>query len=284
MKLILKFSFLSAFLFFDYISSYSGALPKPNLSNLHSKNEIKLWNNANRCSIEKSKGIDSSFSPQKINPWSNISQRLTKFNLKIFTKFKKNELKPPSKRSTKYYLSQEPVFPPPHKESLTDKAQINFLRRMAQYANFAYCFPEHNEIGKVILDQNVIADAFQKTLEGMVIIAYFRGPHYTRDEWKKRPIDLLPIEVEKYLSQRPLVDSVWHQHVQKMMPSLIQKLKKFWGNKKTESPWRIHFVGHGIGGGTVDSLEDKEHDVHFGPYLRTTMGNCEGFALDKEVY
>ncbi|KAG9292484.1 hypothetical protein G9A89_001557 [Geosiphon pyriformis] len=331
------------------------------------------------------------------------SQRLDKFNLKNFTKFKRNELKPPPKRPIRPDPSQPPVFPLPQKK-LAYKHQIHFIRQMAQYANFAYCFPEHNEIGKVIWDQNVIADAFQRTLEDTIIIAYFQGPRYTRDEWKKRPIDLFPIEVDKNLPQRPLVDSVWHQHVQEMMPSLIHKFKKFWRNKKNEFPWKMYFVGHGIGGayailaatyiqklmvqefqmdvskisvitfgaprvgdfyfvrflkrtfnydgfirvthsndwiprdfmakgnflhyyrefwienqdcdcnlsvqkvedviyncfgrkslldfdennecnlGTVDSLENKEHDVHLGPYLGTTMGNCEGFALGKEMY
>ncbi|KAG9292504.1 hypothetical protein G9A89_001577 [Geosiphon pyriformis] len=315
--------------------------------------------------------------------------------------FSENELKPPPKRPARYNPSPKPVFPLPHKKKLTYKEEIDFIRRMAQYANFPYCFPEHNEIGKVILDQNVVADAFQKTLEDIIIIVYFRGPRYTRDEWKKRPIDLFPIEMDKNLPQRPLVDSVWHQHVQEMIPSLSHKIERFWRNKKSKFAWSVYFVGHGIGGayailaatyirasmlqefqmdvskisvitfgaprvgdfyfvrflkrtfnyhgfirvthsndwiprdfmakgtflhyyreywienqecncnlsvlkdviyncsgrtslldfdennecnlGTVDSLEDKEHDVHLGPYLGITMGNCEGFALNKEV-
>ncbi|KAG9288808.1 hypothetical protein G9A89_001132 [Geosiphon pyriformis] len=117
---------------------------------------------------------------------------------------------------------------------------------MAIYANIPYCI-SHNEIGRVVEEKNVYADLRGSLFDDREIIAYFRGPILSKNQWQNRAVSLASLDWDKLTLENTLVDSIWLQHVQKMIPFFMNKLKRVIKKFKDER-FSIVFVGHGIGG------------------------------------
>ncbi|KAG9287070.1 hypothetical protein G9A89_023035 [Geosiphon pyriformis] len=146
-----------------------------------------------------------------------------------------------AKRSTKFIHPKLASKLEIHNENLK-----MYVRRMAQISNFAYCLP-YNDIGKVLEDRNIVADIFTKDLETTGAVVYFRGPIFTKEQWRARSIYLKSLEWD----DNTLVDKIWLQNVRKMMPSLVSKLENAAQENKSIKRFKIHFVGHGIGGAAL---------------------------------
>ncbi|KAG9286560.1 hypothetical protein G9A89_014726 [Geosiphon pyriformis] len=123
-----------------------------------------------------------------------------------------------------------------------NKTAILFMRRMAEIANFAYC-GSLNRIGRVVGDNEVIADFWVNKIDGIRFVAYFRGPNLSKEQWRQRSIYMAPIEVDPLWRENSMVDATWLKHTKMMIPLFIEKF-----NKLRIKPNKISFVGHGIGG------------------------------------
>ncbi|KAG9286558.1 hypothetical protein G9A89_014724 [Geosiphon pyriformis] len=128
-----------------------------------------------------------------------------------------------------------------NKVEVSSEKEINFLRHMAKIANMAYCRPE-NEIGKVMKRHDIVADIWRRREGDGRLIVYFRGPELNKGQWLKRTLHLNPIDMRTDV-KGSLVDVIWLEHVQTMMPLLITKLERL-----SMSPQKVFFVGHGVGG------------------------------------
>ncbi|KAG9291279.1 hypothetical protein G9A89_021781 [Geosiphon pyriformis] len=135
----------------------------------------------------------------------------------------------------------------PKKKAFTiDRAnEILQLKAKALYANLAYCLP-YNEIGSFVEDGTKINADVVTDRKSHVIVAYFKGPHLIKSEWKSRKSQLVPYHVQGMLTN-PLVqvDKEWLGDVSTMMDALIKKINGLLKDKRFK---KIVFCGHGVGG------------------------------------
>ncbi|KAG9286561.1 hypothetical protein G9A89_014727 [Geosiphon pyriformis] len=122
-----------------------------------------------------------------------------------------------------------------------DKTAIFFMRRMAEIANFAYCSTS-NRIGRVVGDNEVIADVSIDKKNGVKFVVYFRGANLSKEQWRQRSILTSEVQLDPFREEKSIVDAIWLKHTKMMMPLLIKRFKRL------HNPDNVSFVGHGIGG------------------------------------
>ncbi|KAG9307835.1 hypothetical protein G9A89_023400 [Geosiphon pyriformis] len=144
-----------------------------------------------------------------------------------------------------------PSSPYPQKKIVTDLKMISFLGEMAMYANLGYCL-DNNEVGKAIKGRTDIkADVFIDSVD-RVVIAYFKGPTLTLNNWKNRRAEFIKYKTISEKTFVGAVDAEWYKNVLTMTPLLLEKIKYL---LTTENPYLkerphpiVYFTGHGIGG------------------------------------
>ncbi|KAG9293403.1 hypothetical protein G9A89_006688 [Geosiphon pyriformis] len=79
------------------------------------------------------------------------------------------------------------------------------------------------------------------------IVAYFKGPHLTKSEWRSRTSKLVSYSVQGMQTNALVqVDEEWFVDVSIMMDALVEKINY---NLKNKEYKKIIFCGHGVGGG-----------------------------------
>ncbi|KAG9294355.1 hypothetical protein G9A89_001860 [Geosiphon pyriformis] len=133
---------------------------------------------------------------------------------------------------------------------------LSNLAISARIANYGYCLPQKNAIGKVVGNANVVAhlglfmDNQNHLGSTAAIIIYFKGMTLTKAEWISRKTELVPFTFPKQKTNPSvLVDKEWFQDVQKMWPVLAKTILEVLVNIPDDYHIRdIYFTGHAIGG------------------------------------
>ncbi|KAG9294320.1 hypothetical protein G9A89_001825 [Geosiphon pyriformis] len=114
------------------------------------------------------------------------------------------------------------------------------------FANCAYCF-KNNRIGQFVPDDQVVADVLTDNITGYIFV-YFKGAQMTKSQWETRKPTFVPFHVDGMKTNKLiLVDSEWFQDANLMKQAVTQLLKKEI-EKHRNTPLKIFFVGHGVGG------------------------------------
>ncbi|KAG9304093.1 hypothetical protein G9A89_006003 [Geosiphon pyriformis] len=122
---------------------------------------------------------------------------------------------------------------------------------MAQHANQAYC-GKNNSIG-LDIGKEVVADvieheydSFGKKLNAITI--YFKGETLSKEEWTQRQVRNSFLKFSQH-GIRTKIDSIWVEHVEKMMPRLFLRIQTILGEvNERKKYYRFFFTGHAVGG------------------------------------
>ncbi|KAG9293404.1 hypothetical protein G9A89_006689 [Geosiphon pyriformis] len=128
-------------------------------------------------------------------------------------------------------------------------SKINFLHKMAKYANMAYCGDDTDQEVKLKdVEVNVLQEPLTKN-----IFVIFKGNRLTRNQWEKREIRLSRYANSLH-GKDTFVDAVWNADVNEFLPELISRIERFLSTKpevpngRTFGVTKIYSIGHGIGG------------------------------------
>ncbi|KAG9289565.1 hypothetical protein G9A89_002338 [Geosiphon pyriformis] len=122
---------------------------------------------------------------------------------------------------------------------VTDVTTLEFLAKMARYANWAHCKDEN--IGSEDFPVDVVMDS-----ETRELVAFFGSTEeLSQEAWEKRKTIVStyrPDSSSTYIS----IDEEWGNNVKKIILPLFKKISYFRNDKNEEV--NISFTGHGIGG------------------------------------
>ncbi|KAG9288648.1 hypothetical protein G9A89_006749 [Geosiphon pyriformis] len=156
----------------------------------------------------------------------------------------------PHDENSSFLVANMAQNPYPKRRKFNHKFYPRIFPRIAIYANWAYC-RKSSDVANVIDISEAKAFVYRnERFYESDIIVYFQGRTLTRSEWQQRPINLQPYKYEDGKPTLALVDAVWKQNVDKMVPRLVGKINGYL-EEKIRLKIRfvnIFFTGHAVGG------------------------------------
>ncbi|KAG9297513.1 hypothetical protein G9A89_001453 [Geosiphon pyriformis] len=128
---------------------------------------------------------------------------------------------------------------------LSNYDEIEKLNLIATASNVPYCNPR-NLIGEHINLQNKITADIMEESQTKTIIAYFKGPDFTKTQWQARKNKLVTFSVTGMKENRLVkVDQEWFNDASAMLNPLLSLVY----NAIVRNGYKkILFSGHGVGG------------------------------------
>ncbi|KAG9295227.1 hypothetical protein G9A89_006209 [Geosiphon pyriformis] len=131
----------------------------------------------------------------------------------------------------------------PPKTLLESTEQLDWMGIYARIANLGYCL-DNNEIGKVVPDDQVKADAFLVNKEIMV---FFKSPELSIEAWTQRKNTMVVYDFSRALQLK--VDQVWYENTLIFKNVLLKKIDSLISKGNLDkNEISVSFTGHGIGG------------------------------------